>query len=322
MDEANHLYKDGIISKEQLDSITLHEQNKPLSVFWELRTILYLGVLLFTSGVGILIYQNIDTIGHQAILGLIFLSCAGCFYFAYKNRLPYSNEEIKFESPFFDYIILLGCILLGIFVGYLQFQYSIFGTHYGLATLFPTAVFFFCAYYFDHKGILSLGITGLATWAGLAITPLQLLEKNDFSSLNIIFISILLGLAIASMAYYSELKNIKKHFTFSYNNFAINILAVATLAALFEFPLQLLSFLFLVATCFYYIKYAISKQSFLFLLLSVIYAYIGFTYMFFKYIFIVSSELGVVVASFYMMASCAGIVLFFVFYKRILGLKK
>lgn len=322
MTEANHLHKSGIISKDELQAITDYEKNKALSVFWELRTILYLGILLFTSGIGILIYLNIDTIGHQAILGLILLSCAGCFYYAHKNRLPYSNEEIKFESPFFDYIILLGCILFGIFIGYFQFQYSIFGTHYELATLVPTALFFFCAYFFDHKGILSLGITGLATWAGLSVTPLQLLEQNDFSSLSIVLTSILLGTAIAVFAYYSEIKNLKKHFTFSYNNFAINILGVATLAALFEFSLQLLSFIFLGLICFYYIKYAITKQSFLFLLLSVIYGYIGFTYMFFKYIFIVSSELGVIVGSFYFMVSCAGIVLFFVFYKRILGLKK
>lgn len=322
MKESEKFFQDGIINSEQVASINDYEQSKPMSIFWELRTILYLGVLLFTSGVGILIYQNIDTIGHQAILGLILLSCAACFYYAYKNRLPYSHEQIKFESPFFDYIILLGSILFGIFIGYFQYQYSIFGTHYGLATLFPTAIFFFCAYFFDHKGILSLAISGLAAWAGLSVTPLQLLEGNDFSSLGIILTAIALGLVIASFAYYSETKNIKKHFAFSYNNFAINMLSVATLAALFEFDLKLLSFLFLAGICFYYIKYAIKYQSFLFLLLSVIYGYLGFTYAFFNTIVSFNNELGVLMGFFYVMASCAGIVLFFIFYKRILGIKK
>lgn len=322
MNESNQLHKDGIISAEQLNAIAEHEHTKPLSVHWELRTILYLGILLFTSGIGILIYLNIDTIGHQAILGLILLSCAACFYYAYKNRLPYSTAQVKFESPFFDYVVLSGCLLFGIFIGYLQYQYSLFGEHYGLATLLPTIVFFACAYYFDHKGILSLAITGLAAWAGLSVAPLQLLEENDFSNTGIIYTAIALGLVIAAFAKFSEFKNIKRHFAFSYNNFAINMLCVATLAALFDFPLKPLSFLFLAGTCYYYIKYAIDEQSFLFLLLSIVYGYIGVTYVFFTSLFEFNNEFSVMMGFLYVMASCAGIVLFFVFYKRILGLKK
>jgi hypothetical protein len=100
------------------------------------------------------------------------------------------------------------------------------------------------------------------------------------------------------------------------------MLSVATLAALFEFDLKPFSFLFLAGICFYYIKYAIKYQSFLFLLLSVIYGYIGFTYAFFSTMVSFNSELGVLMGFFYIMASCAGIVLFFIFYKRILRIKK
>ena len=321
MRESNQLFQDGIISAEQLDAIDAHERSKPMSVFWELRSILYLGVLLLTSGLGILIYLNIDTIGHQAILALILLACGACFYYGYKNRLPYSQEEVKYESPFFDYIILVGSILFGIFVGYFQYQYSIFGTHYGLATLFPTTVFFFCAYFFDHKGVLSLAISGLAAWVGLSVAPLQLLDGYNFSSFRIIATAIVLGVLIAAFAYCSEIKNIKKHFTFSYNNFAINMLSIASLVALFEFDLKFLSFVLLAGICIYYIRYAIKNQSFLFLLLSVIYGYIGFTYVFFNAIALFEDGI-ILLGFFYVASSCVGIVFFFLFYKRILGIKK
>ena len=322
MNVSNQLYTDGIISSDQVAKINEHDSNRPLSVFWELRVILYLGVLLFTSGVGILIYLNIDTIGHQAILGMILLACGGCFYYAFKNRLPYTNEQVKFDSPVFDYIVLLGSILFGIFIAYFQFQYAVFGHHFGLATLFPTLVFFACAYFFDHKGVLSLAITGLAAWVGLSVTPLRLMQENDFSNTGIIINAIVLGIALAVFAFYSETKNIKKHFTFTYNNFAINILSVATLAALFDLELKFLSFLLLAAICLYYIKYAIRYQSFLFLLLSVIYGYIGLTYIFFTTVLKISDELSLMMGLFYIVISCVGIVLFFIFYRRILGLKK
>ncbi len=322
MKENDQLFQDGMIHSEQLAVINDYEQNKPMSVFWELRTILYLGILLLTSGVGILIYLNIETIGHQAILGMIFLSCITCFYYGYKNRIPYSHEHVKFESPFFDYAVLLGCLLFGIFIAYFQYQYTLFGTHYGLATLFPTLIFFFCAYYFDHKGVLSLGISGLSAWAGLSVTPLQLLEENDFSDRGIIITAIALGLLIAGIAKYSEIKNIKKHFAFSYNNFAINMIGVATLAALFDQPLKLISFLLLAGACTYYIFYARKEQSFLFLLLSVIYGYIGLTYTFFQILFEIDYDFAITMGFFYVMISCAAVVLFFIFYKRILGIKK
>lgn len=322
MKANTHLNNDGIITNEQNAVINEYERTKPLSVYWELRTILYLGILLLTSGISILVYQNIDTIGHQAILALIAAVCFGCFYYGYKHRLPYSHTQTKHPSPFFDYIVLLACLLFGIFIGYIQFQYDVFGMHYGIAVLLPTAIFFICGYAFDHKGILSLGITGLAAWAGITVTPLDLLEKNNFSDTAIIFTSIALGLSIAIFSKYSDKKNIKEHFGFSYNSFAANILFIATLAALFDQPYKWISFLLLAASCYYYINYAIAQQSFLFLLLSIVYGYIGLTYCIFSVLAELSNDITVTIGSFYIMASCGGVIGFFINYKKILRIKK
>jgi len=321
MQEGTQLHKDGFITEQELFAITTFQAEKPLSLHWELRTILYLGLLLLSSGVGILIYLNIETIGHQAILAMIAVTCIGCFYYAWKKRSPYSNETVKHPSPFFDYIVLLGCLLFGIFIAYLQVQYTAFGFHYGLATLLPTVLFFACAYLFDHKGVLSLGITGLSAWVGLAVTPLQLLEQNNFSDNTITFTALALGILLAGFAWYSDIKNIKRHFGFSFNNFAANILFIATLYLLFDAPWKIFSFLFLAFLCYYFIRYAIAQQSFLFLLLSVVYGYIGLTYCIFSAI----GEFGdtaILFGSFYVFASCGGVVSFFLYYKKILGIKK
>ena len=324
MNESTKLHTEGFITDEQLKAIQLYEENKPLSIHWELRTILYLGILLLTSGISILIYLNIDTIGHQAVLAIIAAACAGCFYYTYKNRLPYSNGETNHASPFFDYIMLLGCLLVGIFIGYIQFQYNLFGLHYGIATLIPTVLFFYCAYLFDHKGVLSLAITGLAGWVGLSVTPMQLLNNNDFSSSSFIYSAIILGAIITATAYYCDKKSIKKDFSFTYNNFSSNMLFVATLVALFSEPLKLLSFILLAGLCFYFIRYAIQHQSFLFLLLSVIYGYIGITYCIFSGLDALGSagEFTFLLGTFYLFASCGGIISFFIYYKKILGIKK
>ena len=66
------LFDEGFINEEQFDRIDLITSGKIVSVFYELRSLLYLGVLLFTTGVGLLIYQNIGDVGH--ILAIIALS--------------------------------------------------------------------------------------------------------------------------------------------------------------------------------------------------------------------------------------------------------
>ena len=53
------LFDKGIISEEQYVKIDAIHSGKIVSVFYELRTLLYLGVLLFTTGAGLLIYENI-----------------------------------------------------------------------------------------------------------------------------------------------------------------------------------------------------------------------------------------------------------------------
>ncbi len=319
---AERLIKDGILSEEKAEAIKAFDVAKPMSVHWELKTILYLGIMLLVAGISVLVYKNIDTIGHQVILLSILAACLGCFYYGLKHKKPFTREEVKYESPLFDYVVLLGCLLLGVFLGYLQYQYEIFGTYYGLATLVPTIIYFWAAYVFDHKGILSLGITGLAAWAGISVRPSDLLSNNDFTETPVLMAGIAVGMLLAGFSYYSDKQYLKKHFGFSYNNFAANILFIVTLAALFDKDYKTVSFLFLLAVGFYYLKYAIREQSFLFLFLSVLYTYIGFTYVFFSLLAEIGNEFSFVLGFLFVAASCVGVVLFFVFYKRILKINK
>jgi hypothetical protein len=71
------LQTNGFISEESLVKLKAHENSKLFSLHWELKTILYLGILLLSGGLGILVYKNIDTIGHTAILVFIGLFKAG-----------------------------------------------------------------------------------------------------------------------------------------------------------------------------------------------------------------------------------------------------
>jgi hypothetical protein len=273
------LHEERLISEQSFEQIKAAEQSKLFSVHWELRTLLYLGVLLLTTGLGILIYKNIDSIGHQVILAAIALLCAGCFIYCERKKLPFSFNKVGSPNSIFDYLLLLGCLLLLTFLAYLQVQFNTFGNKYGLATFIPMIILFFCAYYFDHLGVLVMAVTNLAAWMGIAVTPLKIFRANDFADAQIIFAGLLLGVVLMLMAHLSEVKKIKPHFCFTYMNFGMNILFVASLAGMFHFDsFYLLWLVPLAVLVYYFYTKAVKMSSFYFMLMITLYAYVGVGY--------------------------------------------
>jgi len=94
------LNEEGHLSAASYGKIRANNKAALFSLHWELTTILYLGVLLLTGGLSVLVYKNIDTIGHQAILLFIALTCAGCFIYCFKKKLRNKHGDSEKWSEF------------------------------------------------------------------------------------------------------------------------------------------------------------------------------------------------------------------------------
>ena len=270
------LHTEGHISAGSLRQVEDLETRRLFSLHWELRLLLYLGVLLVTGGAGILVYKNIDTIGHQAVLAFIGLVTAGSFYYCLRKKPPFSWEKVDAPNSFYDYILLLGCLSLLIFLGYLQYAYGVFGERYGLATFLPMLVLFAAAYSFDHLGVLSLAITNLAAWAGIAITPLSILKEDNFAEDRLIYTAIALGAVLLAAGHLSSQRRLKTHFELTYTNFGLHLLFIAVLARLFTAEsFFLLWFAVLAAIAFYCYTRARARRSFYFIVVIVLYTYVA-----------------------------------------------
>ena len=306
------LYAEGLLSEESFEKIKQERGKKLLfSVHWELKTLLYLGVLLLTTGLGLLIYENINTIGHQFVLLLIALICVGCFAYCFRVKLPFSTERVKSPNTAFDYVLLLACISFVTFVGYLQFEYKAFGLNYGLATLVPMLVLFFAAYYFDHLGILNMAIANLAIWMGVSVTPKQLLLNSDFDSETIIYTYLLLGIILVAEAYATQHFNFKKHFKFSYQHYGVHVTFIALLAGYFHyydsfFAVIWMLGLFLFAFLIY--RDAFTNKSFYFLLLVILYSYIAVSSLVIR-VLILNADIGAIsLLCMYFIGSAIGLI--------------
>lgn len=308
-----------IISDQHSETISDFLDSRPFSLYHELRSILYLGILLFTSGVGVIVYDNIDSIGHQIIISILAILCILLLGHSVKHRSPFSWLKTIPQSKLADYSLLLGCSLFLILEGYVQYQYELFGTRYGLAVAIPTLLFFFLAYRFDHIGVLSMALTGLASWLGLTISPTSVIRENDFTSESLLITAIVLGLALAVAGKVSEIKQLKSHFSFTYLLFGANLASAAALAGLFNHTVWFVYFIISIALSLYLIQTARKEQSAVFLVMGVIYGYVAISYaLFYLTPDIMVGLLGI----FYMLASSAGTLIFLLNFRKILGTKR
>ena len=308
------LFDKGIITEEQFNKIDLITSGKIVSVFYELRSLLYLGVMLFTAGAGILIYQNIGELGHiAAIIALCVLTLA-CFWYAIIKGAGYSNGPIKAPTPYYDYVLLLGCLLFISVQGYLQFQFGILDDNLGWSTLITAGLFFYIAYRYDHTGILSLGITALASFWSISVSPQKWYQGDFFSGSHLYITAIVFGSVLAAIAVLLDKRLIKQHFTFTYLNFYTLIFFVGAMTGLFDSDMYGIYVLLIYAGCAFAWYVARWKRSFMFLLYAFVAAYIGTTFLLAETIF--SSGDAISLWFLYSIASCGGFVYFIIKYKN------
>ncbi|MFM8911823.1 MAG: DUF2157 domain-containing protein [Flammeovirgaceae bacterium] len=306
------LLEKGFIREDQFQKIEVINSGKVVSVFYELQTLLYLGVLLFTTGVGILIYMNIGSIGHLVSIAALIILTRGCFYYAFKNGAPYSNDSIKPITPYFDYVVLLGALVFISVAGYLQFQFGILNENLELVSLITSVFFFYVAYRFDHLGVLSLAITALASFCSVSISPHKWYSGNFFESSNLHQVAIAFGLSVAIIALLLERKRIKTHFTFTYLNSCSLLFFAGAITGLFMGDWWFAYLVLIYGGCVFAYTMAKQRKSFLFLLYAFICAYIGTTYLLDKTILGDNIEIWFL----YSILSCGGFIFFIIKYKN------
>ena len=274
------LKQKGLLPPEQADALAEYERTKPLSLHYETRAMLSVGILLLTAGLGLLIYEHYEEIGDVAILGGISALCVASFAFAWRFRPPLSAAKVSSTSVFGDYALLLGCLLFLSLEGYAQYRFNVFGTRYGLATFLPAVLFVILAYRFDHQGVLTMGLTALASWVGVTVRPLQLRLRTNFFDEPTVWAAIGLGVILIAMAVVGHRQRVKAHFTHTLLTFGGNLLLLALLAGVFNFAdRRLLYGLLLLVACVGFDQYARRDRAFLFMLMGVVYGDIGLTYL-------------------------------------------
>lgn len=294
--------------------------SRPFSIFWETRILLYLGVATLAGGLGILAYKHIDSIGHQAILAAIALLAAGCFWQCARKAQAFTWGNAGRTASGSEYLLWLGALLTGTFVGYLQFRYSVFGNRASLAVATPALFYLFLAYRFDHRGVLQLGISGMCAAVGVAISPMALAR----SGLTWAHLSVATTLATAAVlgaaAWHAHAWDRKRHFAFSYAHFAAHLGMLGSLGGLFAASgWQAWMYFALAATGTAGLwRYARSARDAYFLLIAVAYGYVAVSYGVVHFLLVGSWGAFYLVLLWFLL-SCAGTIWLFLNLKTLAG---
>jgi hypothetical protein len=268
----------GAINGEQYDAISALARKDRFSIFVELNTLLYLGVLALAAGIGWTMTTYSARLGDAAILSSLTFIFFWSLRFCFARALPYSHAEVEQPGLAFDYVLYLGCLIFALDLGYLQSRFHPFHLDWDHSLLLASAVFFALAYRFDNRLVLSLGLSSLAAWCGVRLSRFGLLLGDSLRLFALAY-----GSFVAAAGTALDRAGVKRHFLETYLHVAANVLFVALLSGVAglngEWLLYLLALLGLAA---FAVIAGVRFRRFAFVVYGVVYGYVAISIQVFR----------------------------------------
>jgi hypothetical protein len=262
------MHRTGELNSSQLDALTELHLKRRYSVHQELRAAIYVGVLLITAGVGLTIRQYFAQLGDIAIIGSLTVGTLAAFLYCFLRGKPYSNGEVESPNILFDYVLLFGCTLWAADVGYIEAQFRVLGDSWHNYLLVSAALFFFLAYRFDNRLVLSMALSTLAAWFGFHLS-LRFLSFHDYyrdSAIAYGLVTFAVGSVLLRLA-------VKKHFFDIYLNFTVHFLLVALLSGVAQYRFSSWHLPAMAAAIAAVAVYSLRTRRFLYMLYAILYGY-------------------------------------------------
>ncbi len=263
------MHQEGMLSSEQLGILTELHLKKHFSIHRELRAAIYIGVLLITAGVGLTIKQYFVQLGDIAIIGSLTLGALAAFLYCFLKGKPYSNDLVESTNILFDYVLFFGCTFYATDIAYIETQFHVLGDLWHNYLLVSAALFFFLAYRFDNRLVLSMALSTLAAWFGfqLSVRFPSLHHYYRESAIAYSIVTFLLGYSLHRLGK-------KKHFLDIYLNFTIHFLLLALLSGVIEYKIASWHFPAMVTAIVAIVAYSLRTQRFIYMLYAILYGYL------------------------------------------------
>jgi hypothetical protein len=260
----------GIVSPEQHTLLAGLSRGEPFSLFFELNILLYAGVLAFVAGLGWTISTWSRQLGDVLVLAILSAILAACFWYCFSRAPAWSPAETPSPSLVFDYVLYLGSLTWSLELAYVENRFHVLSGQSDLYLLATAGLFFFLAYRFDNRFVLSLALSSLAGWFGLTISHWPSHQDAAYRQYAILY-----SLIVVAAGAILQRRGLKPHFFGTYLNIAANVMFWALLSGVFNRQSYVVWSLALVAVCGASLAWGLARRQFSFVAYAAVYGYVG-----------------------------------------------
>jgi hypothetical protein len=226
--------------------------------------------LAFVAGLGWTISTWSQQLGDVVVLTIISIILTASFWYCFSRATAWSAVETAAPTPIFDYVLYLGCLVWCVELAYLEKRFHLLSGQWDLYLLATALLFFFLAYRFDNRFVLSLALSSLAGCFGLTISHWPSHQDAAYRQYALVY-SLLVG---TSGVILQRLK-LKPHFLTTYLNVAANVLFWAILSGVFDSQDYGLWLVALLIACAASLVWGLRRRQFAFVAYAAIYGYVG-----------------------------------------------
>lgn len=267
----------GKISPEQCAHLADLARAEPFSLFLELNVLLYAGVLAFVAGLGWTVKTWSQQLGDVLVLTILSTILAACFWYCFSRAPAWSPTETPAPNPIFDYVLYLGSLVWSLELAYIENRFHVLSGQLDLYLLASAGLFFFLAYRFDNRFVLSLGLSSLAGWFGLTISHWSAHQDATYRQYALLY-CLLVGAGGALL----QRCGLKPHFFGTYLNIVANVLFWAVLSGVFNRQGYGPWFLALLIACGASLAWGLARRQFAFVAYAAVYGYVGVSSLFLR----------------------------------------
>ena len=260
----------GTISPEQHALLAGLSRGEPFSLFLELNVLLYAGILAFVAGLGWTVSTWSQQLGDVLVVSILSAMLAACLWYCFSRAPAWAPAETASPSLVFDYVLYFGSLIWSLELTYIEKRLHVLSGQWDVYLLATAALFFFLAYRFDNRLVLSLALSSLAGWFGLTVSHWPSHQDATYRQSAILYC-----LIVAMGGAVLQRLSVKPHFLGIYLNIAANVLFWALLSGVFDREGYVAWFLALLAVCGAALAWGLARRQFSFVAYAAVYGYVG-----------------------------------------------
>ena len=210
---VTRLSREGALAPDQARLFGRVARGELVSLSVAIHTLVYLGVVAVTTGVGLLFRNEIANLGPLTIALAVGIAAALCLAFVARRSPAYSPGEVGSPHFAFDSVLVLGALLAAGDLAFIESRFSPLGAQWPFHLLLVSLFYLALAFRFNSRTMFALSLTSFAAWRGVASTSVERAVFGFFNDTEAVRLNALAcGIAFVILGREMGRRRIKAHF--------------------------------------------------------------------------------------------------------------